>query len=82
MKINSTDFRVREGHEVDLKKWPTKMLWALARMANGDGSSGHHRDDFTVARVAALSIVYRTENSDRKKLQVSDFIQTSVSHRT
>ena len=25
MKINSKDFRVREGHEVDLKKWPTKF---------------------------------------------------------
>jgi PPK2 family polyphosphate:nucleotide phosphotransferase len=24
MKINSKDFRVREGHEVNLKKWPTK----------------------------------------------------------
>jgi PPK2 family polyphosphate:nucleotide phosphotransferase len=23
MKINSNDFRVREGHEVNLKKWPT-----------------------------------------------------------
>jgi PPK2 family polyphosphate:nucleotide phosphotransferase len=25
MQINSTDFRVREGDEVDLKKWPTKV---------------------------------------------------------
>src|ERR1700689_1563031 len=25
MKIHSKDFRVREGHEVDLKKWPTKV---------------------------------------------------------
>ena len=25
MKINSKNFRVREGHEVDLKKWPTKV---------------------------------------------------------
>jgi len=25
MKINSKDFRVREGAEVDLKKWPTKV---------------------------------------------------------
>jgi PPK2 family polyphosphate:nucleotide phosphotransferase len=25
VKINSKDFRVREGHEVDLKKWPTKV---------------------------------------------------------
>src|SRR3984885_11973734 len=25
MKINSKDFRVREGREVDLKKWPTKV---------------------------------------------------------
>ena len=25
MKINSKDFRVREGDEVDLKKWPTKV---------------------------------------------------------
>ena len=25
MKIDSKDFRVREGHEVDLKKWPTKV---------------------------------------------------------
>ena len=25
MRINSKDFRVREGHEVDLKKWPTKV---------------------------------------------------------
>ena len=25
MKINSKDFRVREGHDVDLKKWPTKV---------------------------------------------------------
>ena len=25
MKINSKDFHVREGHEVDLKKWPTKV---------------------------------------------------------
>src|SRR5271163_1396515 len=25
MKINSKDFRVLEGHEVDLKKWPTKV---------------------------------------------------------
>ncbi len=25
MMINSKDFRVREGHEVDLKKWPTKV---------------------------------------------------------
>jgi len=24
MKINSKDFRVREGDEVNLKKWPTK----------------------------------------------------------
>ena len=25
MKINSKDFRVREGDEVDLKKWPTNV---------------------------------------------------------
>ena len=25
MKINSKDFRVSEGHELDLKKWPTKV---------------------------------------------------------
>jgi polyphosphate kinase 2 (PPK2 family) len=25
MKISSKDFRVREGDEVDLKKWPTKV---------------------------------------------------------
>jgi hypothetical protein len=25
MKINSKDFRVPEGHEVDLEKWPTKV---------------------------------------------------------
>jgi hypothetical protein len=25
MKINSKDFRVREGDGVDLKKWPTKV---------------------------------------------------------
>jgi len=25
MKINSKDFRVREGDEVNLKKWPTKV---------------------------------------------------------
>lgn len=25
MKINSKDFRVREGHKVDLKKWPTTV---------------------------------------------------------
>ena len=25
MKINSKNFRVQEGHEVDLKKWPTKV---------------------------------------------------------
>ena len=25
MKIGSKDFRVREGHDVDLKKWPTKV---------------------------------------------------------
>jgi hypothetical protein len=25
MKINSKDFRVREGHKVDLRKWPTKV---------------------------------------------------------
>jgi PPK2 family polyphosphate:nucleotide phosphotransferase len=25
MKIRSKDFRVREGHDVDLKKWPTKV---------------------------------------------------------
>ena len=25
IKINSKDFRVPEGHEVDLKKWPTKV---------------------------------------------------------
>ena len=25
MKIDSKDFRVREGDEVDLKKWPTKV---------------------------------------------------------
>ena len=25
MKIQSKDFRVREGHEVDLKKWPTNV---------------------------------------------------------
>src|ERR1700684_1974980 len=25
MKINSKDFRVREGDEVDLRKWPTKV---------------------------------------------------------
>src|SRR5271168_5069689 len=25
MKINSKDFRVREGDEVNLKKWPTKL---------------------------------------------------------
>jgi PPK2 family polyphosphate:nucleotide phosphotransferase len=25
MKIHSKDFRVQEGHEVDLKKWPTKV---------------------------------------------------------
>jgi hypothetical protein len=33
-------------------------------------------------RVGRIVDRYRTENSDRKKLQVSDFIQTSVSHRT
>ena len=36
---------------------PREMLWALARMANGDGSSGHHRERFTVAGWAASSIV-------------------------
>jgi hypothetical protein len=25
MKINSKDFRVREGDDVNLKKWPTKV---------------------------------------------------------
>lgn len=25
MKIHSNDFRVREGDDVDLKKWPTKV---------------------------------------------------------
>ena len=25
MKINSSDFRVREGDKVDLRKWPTKV---------------------------------------------------------
>ena len=25
MKISSKDFRVREGDEVDLKKWPTMV---------------------------------------------------------
>jgi hypothetical protein len=25
LKINSKDFRVRKGPEVDLKKWPTKV---------------------------------------------------------
>src|ERR1035438_1106528 len=25
MKINSNDFRVREGEDVDLKKWPTRI---------------------------------------------------------
>jgi len=25
MRISSKDFRVREGHEVDLKKWPTRV---------------------------------------------------------
>jgi PPK2 family polyphosphate:nucleotide phosphotransferase len=25
MKIHSKDFRVREGHEIDLRKWPTKV---------------------------------------------------------
>ena len=25
MKINSKDFRVREGDAVNLKKWPTKV---------------------------------------------------------
>ena len=25
MKINSNDFRVREGKNVDLKKWPTEV---------------------------------------------------------
>jgi hypothetical protein len=25
MKINSKDFRVPEGYEVNLKKWPTKV---------------------------------------------------------
>ena len=25
MKINSQDFRVREGDEVNLRKWPTKV---------------------------------------------------------
>jgi len=25
MKINSNDFRVPEGDEVDLRKWPTKV---------------------------------------------------------
>jgi hypothetical protein len=25
MKISSNDFRVREGHEVNLQKWPTTV---------------------------------------------------------
>jgi polyphosphate kinase 2 (PPK2 family) len=25
IKINSEDYRVRDGHKVDLKKWPTKV---------------------------------------------------------
>ena len=25
MKISSKDFRVKEGDEVDLRKWPTKV---------------------------------------------------------
>ena len=25
MKINSKDFRVREGDDVNLRKWPTKV---------------------------------------------------------
>jgi hypothetical protein len=37
---------------------------------------------FTVARASRIVDRYWTENSDQKRLQVSDFIQTSVSHRT
>ena len=34
MKINSKDFRVREGDEVDLKKWPTKVDPVYKRRSN------------------------------------------------
>ena len=34
MKINSKDFRVREGDEVDLKKWPTKVDPVTNRRSN------------------------------------------------
>ena len=60
---------------------PREVLWALGRMANGDGSSGHRHDASPLQGRAALSIVIGQKTQIGKDLQVSDFIQTSVSHR-
>lgn len=32
MKIDSNDFRVHEGHEVNLKKWPTRVESAYKKL--------------------------------------------------
>ena len=37
MKINSKEFRVREGYEVDLKKWPTKVDPEAVGFEKGSG---------------------------------------------
>ena len=57
------------------------MLRALARPP---GNKGDGVVAMTPHRCEAGRIVdrYRTENLDRKRLQVSDSIQTLISHRT
>ena len=49
MKIRSKDFRVREGHDVDLRKWPTKVDPAYT-------SKKHYRQllEEHVARLSSL----------------------------
>ncbi len=42
MKINSSDFRVREGDKVDLRKWPTKVKPVYASKDDYHGLQADH----------------------------------------
>ena len=84
--IQPKDLRMPVGRE-------RAILWRPASDPKGDALGvaedgqrgwelGSSPRRFTVARAGRIVDRYRTENSDQKRLQVSDFIQTSVSHRT
>ena len=56
MKINSEDFRVREGDEVDLRKWPTNVKPVYKSKEHYQELLGEHVAQTERAAAASLRI--------------------------